>query len=145
MAFHSCTTQIQTKTSRVIPRASGKQDLQRLLRRAEISKTGSQWRPQIESDLQSQPQATGPAVSSIPPAMAELVWNISAAVVARSNLPGVLGQRDHLWQVTSLHVPSLAGQRAVVLMPAQSVTIGSGCHSFPAAGRVFGTVRPLAE
>lgn len=77
--------------------------------------------------------------------MAQLVWNTSAAVVARSNLPGVLGQRDHLWQVTSLHVPSLAGQQAVVLMPAQSVTIGSGCHFFPAAGRVFGTVRPRAE
>lgn len=90
--FNFCKTQVQTKTSRVIPRASGKQYLQRLLTGAEIFKTGSQWRPRIKFDVQSQPRVTGHRASSIPPATAELAWSISAEVVASAYLPGFLAE-----------------------------------------------------
>lgn len=41
------------------------------------------------------------------------------------------GRRYHLWRVKSWHVPSLAGQRAVVPVPAQSIAIRSCSQLLP--------------
>lgn len=107
--FNFCKTQVQTKTSRVITQASGKQYLQRLLTRAEIFKMVSQRRPQIKVDAQSHPWVTRPGAFSNPPAVTELVWSSSAEVVVSTDLPGVLA-KGIICGVTSLHVPSLARQ-----------------------------------
>lgn len=58
------------------------------------------------------------------------------------------GWRYHLWCAKSSHIPGLAGRRAVMPVPAQSIAsiaAASCCCSFPAAGRVSGTVGPGAE
>lgn len=139
--FNFCKTQVQTKTSRVITQASGKQCLQRLLAGAEIFKMGSQWRSRIKFDARSQPWVTKSGASSIPPAAAKLVLNTSVEMVVSTYLPRGLA-KGIICGVTSLRVPSLAGQRAVE--PAQSITIRH-CCSFLAGGRVFGTVRLCNE
>lgn len=147
-AFHFCKIQIQTKTSRVIPRASRKQYLQRLLTGAEIFKMGSQWRPQIKFDVQSQPQETRSRASSIPPAVAELVWSISVEVVASAYLPEVLAE-GIICGVWNPHTsPAWLGSEPwcpCLHKASPSAAAASCCCSFPAGGRVLGTVGPCAE
>lgn len=119
-----CKTPAQ-KTSGEIPRALGEQDVQRLLTGADIFKKGSQWRPQIKFDIQSESWVTRPGASTIPRATAEPAWSTSAA--GEHSPAWGSGQRYHLRGLNPSHTPSLA-----------ACACTEHCHPQPAAAALPG-------
>lgn len=107
--------------------AFGEQYVQRLLTGADRFNTGSQWRPQIKFDIQSQPWVSRAGAAAIPRATAEPAWGISAA-----GEPGVLA-KGITW---GLWIPHTFP--AWLPVPAQSIATHSQLLIFLAAGTELG-------